>query len=330
MPALRKILLNGYVIMITSSVEEGLPFAPNSLINTILESCLARAQYHHPITICHYLFSGNHFHMIAIIENPNDIVGFMERFKTESAHAINKLLGKQKRTIWCDGYDSPLLLGEKEVIREISYLYTNPAKDNLESSIEKYPGINSWKDYQAKKHEKTCAYIRRSDIEPLPTPYPTLAHFNRLAANYKEQSRGSHTLTIKPNAWMKLFGIVDEQEVNETNQTIVDLVRTEELACEAVRNAINSKVIGAHRLMTRSIDTPYIPKRDGKKMWCICGDIAYRKYFISILKALAEKARAVFRAWQNGDTSQKFPPGLFPPCMPKLAEILPAAAFYEE
>jgi hypothetical protein len=33
-------------------------------------------------------------------------------------------------------------------IERISYLYANPAQDNLEDSIEKFPGYSSWQEYQ--------------------------------------------------------------------------------------------------------------------------------------------------------------------------------------
>ena len=33
----------------------------------------------------------------------------VRKFKTESAHAVNRLLGIRKRTIWCEGYDSPMV-----------------------------------------------------------------------------------------------------------------------------------------------------------------------------------------------------------------------------
>ena len=71
----------------------------NYLTEFIVMAALLRAQKHHPVVISHFLVSGTHIHMIVRVDNPEDIPGFMERFKTESAHYINRSLGRKKRTI---------------------------------------------------------------------------------------------------------------------------------------------------------------------------------------------------------------------------------------
>jgi len=51
MPRNPKLFVSGRLIEITARVEEGLPFAPNKLIETLLINALARAQTKYPITI---------------------------------------------------------------------------------------------------------------------------------------------------------------------------------------------------------------------------------------------------------------------------------------
>ena len=114
--------------------------------------------------ISHFLVEGTHMHLIAVVQNPDDIKGFMERFKTESAHCINRLLGRKKRTVWCEGYDSPLLLTADDVVNTITYIYTNPAKDNLETSIDNYPGLSSWSMFLEHSHIKEWAWIKRPAV----------------------------------------------------------------------------------------------------------------------------------------------------------------------
>jgi hypothetical protein len=41
-------------------------------------------------------------------------------------------------------------------------------------------------------------------------------------------------------------------------------------------------------------------------------------------KKLMATARAVRERWRQGDTSVRYPPGLFPPSMPKLANVFRA------
>ncbi|MCB0334870.1 MAG: transposase, partial [Bdellovibrionales bacterium] len=99
MPRLRKFIFHGDVHFITLSVEEGIMLPANYLTEFIVMAALLRAQKHHPVVISHFLVSGTHIHMIVRVDNPEDIPGFMERFKTESAHYINRSLGRKKRTI---------------------------------------------------------------------------------------------------------------------------------------------------------------------------------------------------------------------------------------
>src|SRR5688572_30273179 len=110
MPRLMKYHPHGSVVFLTISIEEGILLLPNPLTEAIIKSCLARAQHLHPLRICHFIVEGTHIHLFVVIENPDDLCGFTERFKTESAHMINRLLGRKKRTLWCEGYDSPVVL----------------------------------------------------------------------------------------------------------------------------------------------------------------------------------------------------------------------------
>jgi hypothetical protein len=41
-----------------------------------------------------------------VVINPDHVEAFFRHFKTESAHMINGLLGRNKRTLWCGGYES--------------------------------------------------------------------------------------------------------------------------------------------------------------------------------------------------------------------------------
>lgn len=316
MPHLPKLLLNKHVVFVTTSVEEGFPFPPNPLINLLLLSSLARAQHHHPVSISHYLFESTHAHFMILVENPEDVVGFMERFKTESSHAVNRLLGKKKHTIWCEGYDSPTVLTLDKAIDKIVYLYTNPSKDNLEDTLDRYPGLSSWGAFRSGKHTKRCAYIRRDELYELRRTDLSLKQFEGLARRLRNKAEIDHVFRLKPDSWMEAFGVHAEAERAQINTEIVRRIGEREAEYRAVRS---SPVVGAKRLMLRPMDTPYIPKRTGRKMWCLSGDIDLRKRFIAAAKALVKEAKRIYQRWRVGDFSRPYPLGLFAPRVPKLA-----------
>ena len=81
--------------------------------------------------------------------------------------------------------------------------------------------------------------------------------------------------------------------------------------------------MGRERLVNQQLNTTYQPDRHGKKMWCISADKELRKRFIDWAKELVTEAREVLKRWRMGDFYVPYPPGLYPPSLPKRAELLP-------
>ena len=313
---------NKSILLLTFSLEEGLLLLSNPLCDGIIKSCLAAAQRMHPIRISHFIVNSTHLHLIVEVLNPDDVCGFVRYFKTESASRINAVLGRDKRTVWCEGYDSPVVLTPIRALMAISYLYANPAKDNLEVSIEKYPGISSWKMFLKGEHTKSWKWIRRPAYESLAKDSHNLRGYTKEAERVAASSKITHEFTIEPNAWLNAFGITDPDEQASWNQLLVARVRALESRAERKRIREKKSVIGYQRLINQKLDTTYRPKRTGKRMWCLSEDRQTRISFINFLKDLIYKAKAIRQRWMLGDYSEPFPLGLYPPSMPKLAEPL--------
>lgn len=321
MPRPPKVTNNNTVLFITTSVEEGLMFPPNPLINLIIKSCLARAQALHPVEICHLVVEATHVHLIARVSNPEDIRGFMERFKTESSHAINRLLGRRKRTIWCQGYDSPVLLTAEDVVDKIVYIYENPSKDGLADSIEKYPGISTYRFLGHKECSMQGLVLARDDIQKLPPGKITEDDYRRLSRALSANKRGANCI-IAPDAWMKCFNITEPQEIAAYNKRILDRLKAVEAEHRKLRQEEGRCVIGYHRLVNTAVGANFIPQRSGRRMLCISSNKESRRSFIKWIKGLISKAREVLARWRLGDYSQPYPLGLYPPSMPRTAELI--------
>ena len=83
----------------TLSIEEGLLLLANPLCESIIKTCLARASALYPVRICHVIVEATHVHMIIVVMDPDHVSEFFRYFKAESAHMINRLLGRNKRTV---------------------------------------------------------------------------------------------------------------------------------------------------------------------------------------------------------------------------------------
>ena len=103
---------------------------------------------------------------------------------------------------------------------------------------------------------------------------------------------------------------------------LIARIRLLEERAEKKRVREKKCVLGRDRLLAQTLDTSYRPRRTGCRMWCLSEKRCVRVDFISFLKALMQKARAVRERWKLGDVTLPYPPGLYPPSMSKLANTL--------
>ena len=313
---------HGSVLFCTFSLEEGLLLLANPLCQAIVKSCLAAACSLYPVRICHILVEATHIHLVLVVINPDHVEAFFRHFKTESAHMINGLLGRDKRTLWCEGYDSPIVLTPTRALIAIAYLYSNPAKDNLETSIDRYPGFSSWGIFQSGSLTRHWKRLRRPQFTPITRDANNLRGYTKFAEAIVAASNEVQTFTLEPNAWMEAFGYHLPEEQQKINDQLIARIRLLEERAEKKRMREKKRVIGRERLIAQVFDTTYRPRRKGRRMWCLSEKRRVRVEFIRFFKALMQKARAVRQRWKIGDVTVPYPPGLYPPSMPKLANAL--------
>lgn len=313
---------HGSVLFVTFSIEQGLLLLNNDLGRLIVRSCLARAQTLHPVRISHLLIESNHVHSMIVVDNPEDVPAFVKCFKTESAHYINRLLGRRKRTIWCEGYDSPVVLTFVRSLIAGSYLYGNAAKDDLTESIDDYPGFSTWRMFTKGKYTISCKRLNRNLFTYLPRDCHNLRGYTKRAEEISAESTMEETFTIEPNAWIEAFGITDTTEQKSINARLIERVRHIESRAATVRNRCRKKVLGTERLINQTFDLSYLSNRSGKRMWCLSESRTSRMEFIQFIKDLIAYARSIRARWRRGEISIPYPPGLHPPSVPRLANAL--------
>lgn len=223
MPNNQKYFRHQDVLLVTARTEHGLPLAPSYNTNFLINGILAKASSIYQVKVCHYIFMGNHLHMILVVDNPQDVSLFMGYVKSEISHIINLQLGRWKHTNWAEGYDSPVLLTAQDVIRYIVYLYANPARAGLTSSIEQYPGVSSWRMFRSEKHSARHKRISRPAIRTLDSPALGVNEQKRIVEHYKLDSTPGETneLTIEPFAWMECFEEFRTKAIEEVRSEIL-------------------------------------------------------------------------------------------------------------
>jgi hypothetical protein len=121
---------------------------------------------------------------------------------------------------------------------------------------------------------------------------------------------------------MDAFGYRSPEEQEKINRQLVARIRLLEERAEKKRAREKKCVFGRERLLAQVFDTTYRPKRRGHRMWCLSEKRSVRVEFIKFFRGLMQKARAVREMWKLGDVTVPYPPGLYPPSMPKLANSI--------
>jgi REP element-mobilizing transposase RayT len=321
MPENRKYFPHNAVLLVTSRTQEGLPMVPTLIMNFIIWGILARARSMYRVKICHFIFLANHFHMILVVDDPKHISDFVGYVKAEIAHAINKLLGRRKKTIWDNGYDSPLILTFEDVLKYIRYIYLNPSRANLVESIKDFPGVSSWNmfvnDTLTSKHKRQ----KRDYIKKLYSSALSINEQKNHTKTLQSSKSPEYEFVLEPFAWLSCFKLKN-QDTEKIKQELISDILSEESRLKKIRKEQGKVVIGATTLKRQSMLKEHLPEKHSNRMICLCSDKELRISFIGTYKELCYRAKLIFQKWKKGEISLKIPPGLFAPQVPPLASAI--------
>jgi len=313
-----KLFINNVPVEICTSIRTGLPFVATPYIELILKGILAAAQTMFPVTICHFIVMANHIHLLIVVQNPNDVPRFMDYFKTESAIAMNKLLGTTGQSFWVDGYDSPSILSAEKFLERMQYLYLNPVEASLVSSMEKYPGISSYNELLNGVSIEQYKKISRDEFFELPHGRLSKAYEAELAQGYKDARGLTYELKIEPWAWLQCYGESRNCNPEEAKERFLRRLKTEEERVAASKPSF----LGTEKIQNQDIRTPYKSKRNGRKMICLSHCKEQRGRMIGIFKEFTKLARKSYQLRKAGISSAAPPPGFFLPGGMLLANIV--------
>jgi REP element-mobilizing transposase RayT len=300
MPARRKLFQTGNVYELCTRLQYGLPLTAHPSAKALITGMLARAQRYYPVTISHFIFMANHFHMIIVAQNPEDVANFMEYFKGQSSRMLNILFGLSGKS-WADRYDSPCVLDVGKLLDRLEYLYTNPQKAGLIDTIDHYPHVSSWEQVRSgvllTSSEETKQSIRslnemvraakRKFIQ-----YPVLPN----------QSQ-NEVLTIDAAAAFRALGVEEEGEIQDYLGEVVSRVRAKEKEYTRERQLEGRAVFGKRALIDASPLKPHKPKKSQPRMLCLGSCRAERARYISWYKDWSMVCREVYESWSKSSLS---------------------------
>ena len=303
-------------------VRSGLPFPCLVFIKLLLQSAMARASRDGRITICHYLWMQNHLHMIVVMKDSDDCKAFYAELQKKLTDYVKRLLGIDHLHMW-EGRPNVAKFGDLEKLKEkVAYDYANPSKANLVQSIELYPGLSSWLEFQAASKLDSTFTTEVPWIHNPAVPKVGARAFSSrvdqaLADKLRRSSKKIERLIVEPNAWMRCFDLSDK-DVSRINSEIIATVRKFEKDAETKRVAKKKTVVGVQGLLNERFFKPHEPKKKERRIFILSSIDSIRVEFIKLVKELCAKCRKLFKAREF----TLWPPGMFRPPSGALASCV--------
>jgi hypothetical protein len=291
-------------------------------------SALARVQRNNKVILHHYIFEGSHPHIICTAKDASQCQAFYGELQKQLTESIKRLLGLEQLSIW-EGRASVIELPTlDDAMLKIGYLYANPSNDDLESTIELYPGVSSWETYFSTNSVDTCVssahpWIRQPMIPKLPAASVTSKQDEFICKKMLSAVKKSHIIELYPLAWITHF-IRDpsNEEVARIKAGITDNLRAREEGNLRRRASSGKQVFGARRLKRQQLLKPHAPKKKERKIFVQSIYKEVRQGIIDEMKYIDSLCREIYQRWKVRDFSVIWPPGCFPPPLPPQANAI--------
>lgn len=328
----RRRIISKCVYEICFRAKNSLPFVAYRIIDEIIGASIARTQRDEKVILCHDIWNGSHAHLLVVALDSANLVHFYEEVQKKITDSLKKLLGLDYLNIW-EGRPMVALIGDlnKAVVR-ISYFYANPAKDNLEDSIDRFPGMSSWRDFNyslkelGAKTSKSYPWIRLPSIPKIPHAVISNSEDDRLVRHIRSRNKEKCKLIREPNAWMKSFGITNDAEASKHNLRIIERVRRLEQRARLRRMKLNKPLFGSARLRSQPILKPHRPKKRERKIFVMMSDKKKRIRHIRLNNQFCDECKWCYEQTLMGNYSVEWPAGAFRPRIPPNINLLPIAA----
>jgi hypothetical protein len=225
------------------------------------------------VTICCFLFMGNHYHMI-IAGDANRVSSFAGYIDAEIAKRMIRLLpNRWGPKFWTGRFKEQHLASPEAVINKIIYTFSNPLRARLVSDLSTYPGASSIAAlYNSdNKTSELCSFTFARFFKPLGASRISGKYEIELIRDLQEKSSGFHTLSTDLFAWTKCFkGKFNRSEILHN---ILSKIKENEFI------AARQGVVGAQRLQSQAYDKPHKPEKKigDRTPFVECPDEALRK-----------------------------------------------------
>jgi putative transposase len=253
----------------------------------VLSYALERYQDH--ITIQHYAFLSNHFHMLISSKDRFDLSAFMNLFKSKLTRELNRVYD-WKGSIWEGRYGSEEILDEESFIEVFKYITKNSVKEGLVEHPRDWLGLHG--------------YHQIVEGRPLRGAYVHRSKMHQSATLTEADVTTQHEATLTPPPMWESEGLAAYYERGAA--------LCEEAIKEA-RQALKGRALGMKRVLQMSVfQSRRAPTRARPQCRARCLDAlrAFREGYARFKAAFQEISGEMRAAVRFG---LPLPPRVFPP-----------------
>ena len=326
-----RMFYSGCLYEIVFRARRGIPLPPRPLLNELILSALARTQRDFKVTICNFIWMGNHVHILIISKDIKELTNFYGELKKRLTESVKRLLNmgySDHLSLWEDRVKVPQILDLAAAVERTIYMFCNPAAASLVDSIDEYPGLSTWKSFQTLAPESTSAaeqevaWIRMPQLPGLSSQNFSRNEERQILNNLASSCKETCTLITYPFAWLKVFGVTESLEIEEYRKAIVTEVYRRESEYKETRRTEKRRVFGRERLLNEGINFKHAPKDRGPTLSVLSTIKELRIDFLLRLRAFKEEVRECYEQMKKGHLSIDWPLQAFIPSRPVLVNPL--------
>jgi putative transposase len=273
---------------------------PGPSFNDIFLGILGRTQRIHKMAIAAVTVLSNHFHLLLIVDDAQEVAGFMRDLQSRTAREVNRLTG-WKGPVFEHRYNMTVVTDEEPAqVERLKYVLANGVKENLVERVCQWPGVHS--------------------AEALMHGTPLEGHwFDRTresaARNQGEElSREEHvfveSVVLSPiPCWAHL-------PADRYRERMKNLVEEVDAEAALARQQSGARVLGVEAILAQDPQARPTSIARSPAPLVHAATKAARKMFYEIYAEFVSAFRAAAEALRQGRRDVPFPPGSFPPALP--------------
>lgn len=295
---------NRSLVLVTQRTFQGrLLLRPSPELNDVFLGLLGKAQDDHGLVIHACVALSNHFHLLVSPRDAHQLADFMAVFTSRLAKEVGRL-HRWEGPVFPERYRAHVVSDEEAAqVERLVYVLSHGCKEGLVAEPEQWPGVHC-ATALATGAPLTGRWIDRSawcEAKRRRSP-PDLDTFRHLVA-----------VQLSPiPCWAELTPEVYRARIRGL------LVEIAEVHA-AARARSGARVLGVRRVLGQDPHQPVPPPKPQRCPLVLAASRGAREVFLAAYRQFVLAFRAAAEDLKSGAPNVRFPPGSFPPSLPRPA-----------